>query len=422
MIPRYRSSLLLVSAVFLLLCATNQSEASAAVSNHGAASNHGSEASNHASADSTTRRRRRRPFLSLFWGRHAAAHVENGNTAATTATTTFLSPAGQTRNTTAPLPLWKRALPERLQRRSTLQLIRIPTSQNTQVQVYLLGTSHVSNDSSADVTLLLEHLKPDVVFLELCEQRVNLLTPAEENNDECVDSSNSTDSSLWKRVQQIQQHSNMTKLSAFSTVLLTRVQHRYADSLGVELGSEFRVAYEYCISKPHGRRPLLILGDRPLQLTLLRAWEHLSWWETCKVIVSLLWSSLQKPNPDELRQWMQSILESHDTTDLLTESIHELRKHVPSLERSIITERDCYMACKLHQMSMMLPRHLNITCVAIVGAGHCEGIQQWLTNSSRSNGKSPPQLLHDLVQTKKFSQHDVASLMTHVTELPLVDV
>lgn len=164
--------------------------------------------------------------------------------------------------------------------------------------------------------------------------------------------------------------------------------------------------------------PWLILGDRPLQITLLRTLEGLSWWEKTKLVLLLLRSSMQKPNPDELREWMRGIMESSNNTDLLTESMQNLREHYPSLETSILRERDCYMACKLVQMSDMLPSHLNITCVAIVGAGHCQGMVEWLTDySTKAGGKSPSELLQDLVKTKKFKDEDVESLTTHMTEL-----
>jgi hypothetical protein len=42
-------------------------------------------------------------------------------------------------------------------------------------------------------------------------------------------------------------------------------------------------------------------------------------------------STFQKPNPDELKAWMESIL-SDDSGNLLTESIAELAQHFPMLE------------------------------------------------------------------------------------------
>ena len=51
-------------------------------------------------------------------------------------------------------------------------------------EVYLLGTAHVSKDSCEDVKTLMESIKPDVLFVELCNQRIGIL------EDEDTDTSN----------------------------------------------------------------------------------------------------------------------------------------------------------------------------------------------------------------------------------------
>ena len=306
--------------------------------------------------------------------------------------------------TTTSIPRWKQQLPGPLQQRSTLQRILIPTSPGHYTQVYLLGTSHVSNDSSADVQLLLNHILPDVVFLEVCEQRADMLAPPMEFD---------TNTTFWEKVAVVSKN-GMTRASAVGTVLLTTVQQDYAKSLGVELGSEFRVAYEYCL-KSHPT--ILILGDRPLRITLVRAWESLSWWGKVRVLAGLAWNSIRRTDPNELREWMQKILMEGET-DVLTESIAELRKHFPTLERVILQERDAYMACKLYQTCRMLPRQYNHSIVAIVGAGHVTGICQWLTNTTTN--KSPEEILEGLVQTKKWGDApSVRPLVTDVTQLSM---
>ena len=62
-------------------------------------------------------------------------------------------------NQTSDIPLWKQNLPEPLcnKKARTFQRICIPY-QNQVAEIYLLGTAHVSNDSSRDVNLLLESL------------------------------------------------------------------------------------------------------------------------------------------------------------------------------------------------------------------------------------------------------------------------
>ncbi|CAB9498550.1 TraB domain-containing protein [Seminavis robusta] len=333
---------------------------------------------------------------------------------------------------------WKQELPPPLCFKSTktLQRICVPY-QNHVAEIYLLGTAHVSNDSSRDVKLLLETLHPDVIFVELCEQRTalmedppDILLPTNNNNTN-DDNTTTTKLSFSQKVKELQRHTQNSKLQCMATVLLTSTQEEYAESLGVELGGEFRVAYQYWRSMrtyKGQRRPHLILGDRPLAITLARCWESLSFFGKIKVLIGLLLSSFHKPSPEELRAWIQKIMD--DETDLLSSSLEELRRHFPSLERVIIQERDAYMACKLYQLCRgMLVSAVKqqqqqqpsyggdnrIVIAALVGAGHVPGICAWLTTKDHPEG--PEAILDGLIATKKFANEDLSPLVYDVTEL-----
>ena len=177
------------------------------------------------------------------------------------------------------------------------------------------------------------------------------------------------------------------------------------------------MAYEYWDEHRKLRRVHMILGDRPLYLTLTRAWESLRLWGKTKLLIGLIVSGLQKPKPEELKAWMEKIL-SDDSGDLLTESIAELAEHFPTLETVIIRERDAYMACKLYQTCReLLSSNIRIQkhrIVAIVGAGHVEGMCRWLTTP---NEKTPEEILKALVQTKKGIPEDESRLVHDVSAL-----
>ena len=325
-------------------------------------------------------------------------------------------------NTTVVIPEWKQRLPPPLNNKTkTLKRIMIPGSQEGRgVDIYLLGTAHVSIDSSRDVRLLLEAIHPDVIFLELCDQRVPLLVASSSEPPANHTSQSPTKPSLW---QQLRQTPNRNSLYAMAATMLTHMQQDYADSLGVELGGEFRVAHDYWDRERQQSQLHLVLGDRPLYITLTRAWESLGVWGKTKLLFGLLLSTFQKPNPEELKAWMQSILQD-DSGDLLSKSIAELAEHFPTLEQVIIKERDAYMACKLYQLSRQLmmqqqqqqqSRDISQpegtrrpTIVAIVGAGHVEGICTWLTVG---NGQTAEQILSKLIEMKKPIASDQAQVL-----------
>jgi pheromone shutdown protein TraB len=375
----------------------------------------------------------RSPFLSKhfrWWGHQlrGGSSLSQDSTTVTTNNDPNAQPPYRYFNHTANIPQWKRDLPEPLcyKKAKTLQRICIPY-QNQVAEIYLLGTAHVSNDSSRDVKLLLQTLAPDVIFVELCDQRTSLM---EDPPEALQPTLNNHTTSFWQKVNQIQLQTNNSKFQCMATVLLTSTQEEYAESLGVELGGEFRAAYKYWRSFLHPplssssdpkRRPHMVLGDRPLAITLARCWESLSWFGKLKVLAGLLFSSFSKPDPEELRAWIQKILED-DETDLLKASLEDLRKHFPTLERVIIQERDAYMACKLYQLcrGMLVSAARRgsegrIIIAALVGAGHVPGICEWLTNKSHPQG--PEELLASLIATKKYEKEDLSQLVFDVTEL-----
>ena len=161
------------------------------------------------------------------------------------------------------IPEWKRVLPAPLNNKTkTLQRIIVPGPDGSTVQVYLLGTAHVSMDSSKDVQLLLDCIQPNVIFLELCDQRIGMLltTPPKSNNT----TTTTTTSTITDDEEQQepptgkkrwwQRHNDNKKktaaapkqpksLYATAASLLTNMQQDYADSLNVELGGEFSCSY-----------------------------------------------------------------------------------------------------------------------------------------------------------------------------------
>jgi pheromone shutdown protein TraB len=263
--------------------------------------------------------------------------------------------------------------------------------------------------------------------VELCESRIPLL---EGKDDEVAvtpstEMANTTDTNngFWDRIKAMQQEQGGSKVQALSSVLLTSVQEDYASELGVELGGEFRAAYRYWQQRQEG--PNLILGDRPLQITLIRAWESLWWWPKIKVMAGLLYSSWQKPDKEELIKWLDSV--QREESDVLTESLNELRKHFPTLHTCIIEERDAWLAAKLIQVCRALGSRPSLplggkkqVVVAIVGAGHVPGMSEWLTQTNST--ETPEQVLSRLVTTRRFakdagSEQLTASWINEVTEL-----
>lgn len=140
---------------------------------------------------------------------------------------------------------------------------------------------------------------------------------------------------------------------------------KVAADLDVIPGEEFRVA----VIEAKKVQASVVLGDRPLSITLNRLWTALSFFEKMKLVMSLLWTGFASMDTDVLRSDIEKMKEA----DVLTEAIKEFGKDYPSVIPPLLTERDQFM---VHVMRRLASRSSKV--VAIVGAGHLSGIrEQW---------------------------------------------
>jgi pheromone shutdown protein TraB len=326
---------------------------------------------------------------------------------------------------------WRMEMPSLLRQKGakTFQKLQLGKS----CVIYIIGTAHVSNNSSYEVRQLLEHVNPTCIFVELCEERIPLLESVASHNHSnhsqisttattiTTNNSQIKKSSFRERMKQTQESQGGSLLQSISTVLLTSIQEDFASELSVELGGEFKCAYKYWKTIHHDDNnqvlttsipPYLVLGDRPFHLTLIRAWESLWLWPKFKLLIGLIVSSMRKPNKDEMKRWLDSVME--EGSDVLTESFHELRKQFPTLYETIIEERDAWLAAKLVQTCRALSNnhvrygtnhiHDPVVVVAIVGAGHVPGICRYLSSKS---SETPETILSKLVTTRRWSKNDI---------------
>lgn len=240
----------------------------------------------------------------------------------------------------------RRELPEELAR--SLVVLSCENTEGGTCDVYLVGTAHVSQESCTEVQAVISCLKPQVVFLELCPSRVAILTLKDlkvPTMTEMID--------MWKKKQNI------------FGILYSWFLAKVADKLEVLPGSEFRVAFEEAMK--YGGK--VILGDRPVQVTLRRTWGKMPLWHKTKLLYSLFFQAVFLPSPEDLNRMLKEM----DDVDMLTLVIQEMSKEFPTLMETLVNERDQYMSSTLLKVAS---EHTSV--VAVVGKGHVQGIQrQW---------------------------------------------
>uniref|UniRef100_A0A7S0RN77 TraB domain-containing protein n=1 Tax=Pyramimonas obovata TaxID=1411642 RepID=A0A7S0RN77_9CHLO len=213
-------------------------------------------------------------------------------------------------------------------------------------KVYLLGTAHISKESTDDVRALIDAVKPDCVVLELCRSRKGLLA---------------------MRKTEVPSFADMVKLykegrQPLWGILYSWTLAQLGSKMEVMPGEEFRVAYEAAADL--GAH--VVLGDRPVQVTLKRTWAAL----TVREKVKFLWEVIALGSFSMSAEDLKKMVEELKDTDMITQAIKELGQEFPSLVRPLITERDLYLVHSLRQVAANYQ-----VVVGVVGAGHCPGIR-----------------------------------------------
>jgi pheromone shutdown-related protein TraB len=220
-------------------------------------------------------------------------------------------------------------------------------------KIILIGTAHISKDSVVEVKKVIEEYKPDTVAVELCQRRYDAITKKKE----------------WENTP-------ITKLlksgNAYLFLLQTflgSIQRRLGKEYGIEPGSEMVAAINE--AKKYGLKVALI--DRDISITLHRAWRKMGLREKFRLTWEFL-KAILGYDEEELEELDLKKLMDQDVISSLMEEFGEI---APSVTSVLINERDQYIAKKI------LDESKKGKVVAVVGAGHLKGIQEYIKNPSR---------------------------------------
>lgn len=208
-------------------------------------------------------------------------------------------------------------------------------------EVMIVGTAHVSLVSVDEVRSAIREYRPDEIALELCPNRFEVLK----------------NPSGWQEMDIVKVIREKKTLFLFANLVMASFQKRIGERFGVKPGDEMRIAIE----EAEETGTPLALVDRPIQLTLQRAWRSLGAWEKAKLLFSSLFSilSVEDIEEDEIERLKEK--------DVLTGTIEEVARQAPTVKRVLIDERDAYMARKIADLK-------GKRVLAVVGAGHMEGL------------------------------------------------
>lgn len=211
--------------------------------------------------------------------------------------------------------------------------------------IHFVSTAHVSKESVNEVKETIETIQPEVVCIELDDNRAeHLMNPG---NQEDVD------------IKTIIKNKKMPSFAA--NLILSSYQKRMAEQLDTSVGAEMKQAIE---SAQEFEIPLRYI-DRDVQVTFKRIWGNLKMFKRIELLTSLIFSAFES---DEINE---DDIESLKQSDLLYESVKELDDKLPEISRVLLHERNEYMAEKIKALP-----YNNV--VVVIGAAHTEGIIECL--------------------------------------------
>ena len=211
--------------------------------------------------------------------------------------------------------------------------------------VILAGTVHISQESAIEVRQLIESEKPGRVCVEIDEGRYRSMS--QDKGWESLD--------IGKVLKEGKGFLLMANLA------LAGFQRRMGASIGSKPGDEMLAAvraaeeagipYTFC--------------DREVQVTLKRAWMKSGFWNKSKLLASLVESAFSNEKLSEAE--IEKLKEKNELDSMMA----ELASFLPSVKEVLIDERDRFLASRIFVASESL-------VVAVVGAGHLDGIEAWL--------------------------------------------
>jgi len=217
--------------------------------------------------------------------------------------------------------------------------------------IRLIGTAHVSQQSVDEVRTAIEEYIPDVVAIELDPSRFAAMK--KQARDPTVD--------------------DVLEVKNFNSLLvqwlLAYLQRRIGFDVGVEPGAEMKAAIE----EAEKRNIPVALVDRDIRVTLLRFWNSLGFFEKIKMGWALITSIAEIDNGQEID------IESLKDQDVIDVVMEEFRKFSPNGARALIDERDAFIA---HQLVLLKAQRPEGRILAVIGAGHRQGISGYLDNPS----------------------------------------
>ena len=222
-------------------------------------------------------------------------------------------------------------------------------------KITLIGTAHVSKESVEEVKKTIKSLQPDCVAIELDEKRADSIQNSEK----------------YKELDIIKVLRRGEGFLLIANLILSSFQKRMGQNVGVKPGDEMLAAMETAneLNIPTA------MVDRPIQVTLKRAWAKNTFMGKLKLLSTLLASAFSKEEVS--KEEIEKLKKQNEMDSMMA----ELAEYMPVIKEVLIDERDKYLASKIWESK-------GNNVVAILGAGHLPGVEAHLQKISNNEESS----------------------------------
>ncbi|MDO8784893.1 MAG: TraB/GumN family protein [Syntrophales bacterium] len=208
-------------------------------------------------------------------------------------------------------------------------------------EIILIGCAHVSRASADLVEKVIAEEKPDVVLIELCKARFDAMRQKEK----------------WQETDIIKVIRDKRASLLLFQLFMMSFQKKIAEKFNISPGEEMLRA----ISGAEKIGAEIVLADREIRITLLRAWRMMRFFRKIKLLTAIPVSILftEEVTEEDIEKLKQK--------DVLETALQTMGLKMPELKAILIDERDQYLA---YNIAHTTGRKI----VAVVGAGHIPGI------------------------------------------------
>lgn len=243
--------------------------------------------------------------------------------------------------------------------------------------VFIVGTAHISQASQEEVSRVIEAIRPENVVVELCRSRSSLLydgTNVRKLNNQKANALDLNGENFFETIQRSLYLGGRSAL--FLRILLSYMSSNLTKDLGIESGGEFKAA-QIAADKVGAQ---VVLGDRPIEITLKRAWVSLPFQSRVHLVLDLV-RSINAHDWKDTEGTIEAVERLKQDDDAVNSLLNALGEKFPQTIDSLVHERDLYLAWSLKR-SKAVNGTRNV--VGVIGKGHLRGVCYAMTHDPGS--------------------------------------